>query len=117
MRGKTCEEAHHELVTSGMSEEKAKLILPHKVRLSARNLTCELSTIYMYILQVFKGNRPTNSIVFPKLTPFMFGCLVAMYEMKIFSQGIIWNINSFDQWGWVYDSTRSHSPPNAAPTL
>jgi len=54
-----------------------------------------------FLLQVFTGNRPTNSIVFPKLTPFMLGLLVAMYEMKIFTQGIIWDINSFDQWGYV----------------
>ncbi|KAI3646463.1 hypothetical protein MP228_009391 [Amoeboaphelidium protococcarum] len=49
--------------------------------------------------KVFEGNRPTNSIMFSQLTPATLGALVAMYEHKIFVQGIIWNINSFDQWG------------------
>ena len=48
---------------------------------------------------VFQGNRPTNSILFKKLTPRVLGSLIAMYEHKIFVQGIIWNIFSFDQWG------------------
>ncbi|CAJ0750427.1 16899_t:CDS:2, partial [Entrophospora sp. SA101] len=49
--------------------------------------------------KVFIGNRPTNSIIFQKLTPATLGALIALYEHKIFVQGIIWNINSFDQWG------------------
>ena len=49
--------------------------------------------------KVFEGNRPTNSILVDKLTPFTLGALIALYEHKIFVQGIIWNINSFDQWG------------------
>ena len=49
--------------------------------------------------KVFEGNRPTNSIMFQKLTPHTLGSLIAMYEHKIFVQGTIWNINSFDQWG------------------
>ena len=47
----------------------------------------------------FEGNQPTNSIVMDKLTPYNLGSLVAMYEHKIFVQGVIWNINSYDQWG------------------
>ncbi|HEY3235291.1 MAG TPA: hypothetical protein VGJ84_11250, partial [Polyangiaceae bacterium] len=47
----------------------------------------------------FSGNRPTNSFLFNKLTPRSLGRLIAFYEHKIFVQGIIWNINSFDQWG------------------
>jgi glucose-6-phosphate isomerase len=47
----------------------------------------------------FAGNRPTNSILFRKLTPRVLGSLIAMYEHKIFVQGVIWNIFSFDQWG------------------
>jgi glucose-6-phosphate isomerase len=47
----------------------------------------------------FPGNRPTNVIMTKKLTPFTLGLLIAMYEHKIFVQGVIWNINSFDQWG------------------
>ena len=49
--------------------------------------------------KVFPGNKPTNSIMFDKLTPKCLGSLVAMYEHKIFMQGIVWDINSFDQWG------------------
>jgi glucose-6-phosphate isomerase len=48
---------------------------------------------------VFRGNNPTNSILFEKLTPRTLGSLIALYEHKIFVQGVIWNINSFDQWG------------------
>uniref|UniRef100_A0A0B7ACA3 Glucose-6-phosphate isomerase n=1 Tax=Arion vulgaris TaxID=1028688 RepID=A0A0B7ACA3_9EUPU len=78
MRGKTAEEVEKELRAAGLPEDKVKLIKPHKV---------------------FEGNRPSNSIVFQKLTPFNLGALLAMYEMKIFVQGIVWDINSFDQWG------------------
>ena len=49
--------------------------------------------------RVFTGNRPTNTILAEKLTPEILGSLVALYEHKIFVQGIVWNINSFDQWG------------------
>ena len=49
--------------------------------------------------KVFPGNKPTNSLMFDRLTPGTLGKLIAMYEHKIFAQGIIWDINSFDQWG------------------
>jgi len=49
--------------------------------------------------KVFEGNRPTNSILIKKITPFTLGELIAFYEHKIFVQGIIWNVYSFDQWG------------------
>ncbi|XP_072321209.1 glucose-6-phosphate isomerase b [Eucyclogobius newberryi] len=78
MRGKTTEEAKKELEASGLSGEALEKILPHKV---------------------FQGNRPTNSIIFKKVTPYTLGALIAMYEHKIFVQGIMWEINSFDQWG------------------
>ena len=78
MKGKSKEEARDELSKSGMSGESLEHILPHKV---------------------FEGNRPSNSILFQKLTPFMLGVLIAMYEHKIFVQGTIWDINSYDQWG------------------
>lgn len=78
MRGKTVDEARKELEKEGKSGEQLELILPHKV---------------------FEGNKPTNSIVLQKLTPYTLGMLIAMYEMKIFTQGVIWDINSFDQWG------------------
>ncbi|KAL4658762.1 glucose-6-phosphate isomerase-like [Arapaima gigas] len=78
MKGKTTEEAKKELEGSGLSGEALEKLLPHKV---------------------FQGNKPTNSIIFKKLTPYTLGVLIAMYEQKIFVQGLIWEINSFDQWG------------------
>ena len=78
MRGKTAEEAEKELRDAGMSEERIAELLPHKL---------------------FPGNRPTNTIVFSEINPFNLGSLIAMYEHKVFVQGVIWGINSFDQWG------------------
>jgi glucose-6-phosphate isomerase len=78
MKGKTEEEAIGELRAAGKSEEEIQRLAPFKT---------------------FKGNRPTNSILFKKLTPGTLGSLIAMYEHKIFVQGVIWNIFSFDQWG------------------
>lgn len=78
MKGKSTEEAKAELQASGLSGDALKNLLPHKV---------------------FEGNRPTNSIVFSKLNPFILGALIAMYEHKIFVQGVVWDINSYDQWG------------------
>ena len=49
--------------------------------------------------KVFEGNRPTNSFLFKELTPRTLGALIALYEHKIFTQGAIWRLNSFDQWG------------------
>jgi len=78
MKGKTTEEARHELVAQGLKGKELEDLLPHKV---------------------FPGNRPTNSFLFKELTPRTLGQLIALYEHKIFVQGIIWNVNSFDQWG------------------
>jgi glucose-6-phosphate isomerase len=78
MNGKTREEVIEELKSEGLSDEKIKNLMPFKI---------------------FKGSKPTNSILFKKLTPRALGSLIAMYEHKIFVQGIIWNIFSFDQWG------------------
>ena len=78
MRGRTREEARAELEAQGLPEDAITRLLPHKV---------------------FPGNEPTNSIIYPKLTPRVLGMLVAMYEHKVFVQGVIWQINSFDQWG------------------
>jgi len=78
MRGKTVEEARAELEAKGMAAEQIEALAEHKV---------------------FPGNRPTNSIVVEQITPQTLGSLIAMYEHKIFVQGIIWGINSFDQWG------------------
>jgi len=78
LNGKTKEEAIEELKRDGRSDEEIRKLYPHKV---------------------FEGNRPTNSILFNKLTPRALGSLIVMYEHKIFVQGVIWNIFSFDQWG------------------
>jgi glucose-6-phosphate isomerase len=78
MNGKSAEQAAAELRKEGKSEQDIQRLLPHKV---------------------FDGNRPTNSILFRSLTPRVLGSLIALYEHKIFVQGVIWNIFSFDQWG------------------
>lgn len=78
MNGKTEEEVIAELQKAGKSEAEIVALAPFKV---------------------FDGNRPTNSILLKKVTPYSLGSLIAMYEHKIFVQGIIWNIFSFDQWG------------------
>lgn len=78
MNGKTAEEVRSELSASGAAQEEIEKILPFKV---------------------FEGNRPTNSILLKKINPRSLGQLIALYEHKIFTQGYIWNIFSFDQWG------------------
>lgn len=78
MNGKTEEEAEAELEKQGLGREQIAALLPYKI---------------------FPGNRPTNSFLVKKVTPFVLGELIALYEHKIFVQGIIWNIFSFDQWG------------------
>ncbi|MDA0194738.1 MAG: glucose-6-phosphate isomerase [Bacteroidetes bacterium] len=78
MNGKSEQEVIDELKASGKSADEIARLTPFKV---------------------FEGNRPTNSILFRKLTPHVLGSLIAMYEHKIFVQGMIWNIFSFDQWG------------------
>ncbi len=78
MKGKTEAEARAELEAEGLSGATLENLLPHKV---------------------FAGNRPTNTILFDRLDPHTLGALIALYEHKVFVQGVIWNINSFDQWG------------------
>ena len=78
MKGKTVEEARKELEAEELSQQQIEQLLPHKI---------------------FPGNRPSSSFLFRKLTPGTLGSLIAFYEHKIFTQGAIWDINSFDQWG------------------
>ena len=78
MKGKSEKEVHEELKRSGTSNEEIKRLAPFRI---------------------FKGNRPSNTLLFEKVTPRTLGSLIAMYEHKIFVQGVIWNIFSFDQWG------------------
>ena len=78
MNGKTKEEVAAELAASDLSEKEQELVKPFKV---------------------FEGNKPTTTILIDKLTPKSLGALIAMYEHKIFVEGVIWNIYSYDQWG------------------
>ena len=78
MNGKSENEVKIELMKAGKSEEENKKLVPFKV---------------------FDGNKPTNSILVKEITPYTLGSLIALYEHKIFVQGVIWNIFSFDQWG------------------
>jgi glucose-6-phosphate isomerase len=78
MVGKNAEKVRAELSAAGMSEAEIAALIPHKV---------------------FAGNRPSNTILLPELTPKSLGALIALYEHKVFVQGVIWNVNSFDQWG------------------
>ncbi len=78
MKGRTSDEARAELVAAGHEGPELEMLVAAKT---------------------FPGNRPTNSFLYPKLTPETLGSLIALYEHKIFTQGAIWDINSFDQWG------------------
>ncbi|MFQ5581878.1 MAG: glucose-6-phosphate isomerase [Mariprofundaceae bacterium] len=78
MRGKSEDEVRVELTKEGMSGDALEAAIPHRV---------------------FPGNKPSNSIMFQRLTPETLGTLIALYEHKIFVQSLIWNINAFDQWG------------------
>ena len=78
MRGRSMEKTREQLMAAGIELEQLEEQLPH---------------------MIFGGNQPSNSIVIKKLTPHALGSLLAMYEHKIFVQGIVWNLNSYDQWG------------------
>ena len=78
MNGKTAEEVRAEFQEKGMASSAVEHLVPFKV---------------------FEGNKPTNTVLIDSLTPRNLGSLVAMYEHKIFVQGLIWNIFSYDQWG------------------
>jgi glucose-6-phosphate isomerase len=78
MKGKTLAEAKNELLVDGLSQAEADALAPHRV---------------------FPGNRPTNTLLYRRLDPFTLGMILALYEHKVFVQGVIWGIDSFDQWG------------------
>ncbi len=78
MRGRSHEEALQELLQQGMAAEAAEALAPHRV---------------------FPGNRPSNTLLMERLEPRTLGALIALYEHKVFVQGVIWGIDSFDQWG------------------
>ncbi|TPD48997.1 MAG: glucose-6-phosphate isomerase, partial [Thalassolituus maritimus] len=100
LQGKSEDEAIEELVASGMSKAEAMVLAPHKV---------------------IPGNRPSNTLYFPKSTPQVVGALIALYEHKVAAQGMLWDVNSFDQWGVelgkklgnkVLDALESQSAPD-----
>ncbi|HYH38662.1 MAG TPA: glucose-6-phosphate isomerase [Azospirillum sp.] len=78
MRGKRADEVRDEMRRKGVPDAEIESLVPHRV---------------------FAGNKPSNSILFRKLSPHTLGALVALYEHKVFVQGVVWGINSFDQWG------------------
>ncbi len=78
MRGRTADEADAEMRATGLPEARIRALLPHRV---------------------FPGNRPSNTVLLERLDPFTLGALVAAYEHRTFVQGVIWGVNSFDQWG------------------
>ena len=78
MRGKTAAEVETELAQAGLSKKDIKALAPHKV---------------------FPGNRPTNTLLYRRLTPRALGRLIALYEHKVFVQSVLWNVNAYDQWG------------------
>ncbi len=78
MLGKDADQVDTELQAMGLTREAAALLLPHRV---------------------FSGNKPSNTLLYKELNPYRLGSLIALYEHKIFVQGVIWEINSFDQWG------------------
>lgn len=94
---------HHNILLSNFFAQTEALLHGRTKREIIRELRKEDKTreeIYkLYPYRMFEGNKPTNSILFKKLTPRVLGSLIAMYEHKIFVQGVIWNIFSFDQWG------------------
>src|SRR5574337_1107353 len=78
MVGKTADEVRAELIAQGMAGDALEALIPHRV---------------------FPGNRPSNTLLLPDLSPRSLGALIALYEHKVFVQGVIWGVNSFDQWG------------------
>ncbi|NOZ33070.1 MAG: glucose-6-phosphate isomerase, partial [Alphaproteobacteria bacterium] len=78
MVGKSVHQVEQELAAAGLEPDRIRMLAPHKV---------------------FPGNRPSNTLMYTRLDPATLGMLIALYEHKVFVQGIIWDINSFDQWG------------------
>jgi glucose-6-phosphate isomerase len=78
MKGKTADEVKEELQAQNVAAEEIERLVPHKT---------------------FPGNRPSNTLLLDQLTPGTLGALIALYEHKVFVQGVVWGVNSFDQWG------------------
>jgi len=78
IRGKSADEAAAEMRAAGLGEERIRALVPHRV---------------------FPGNRPSNTLLLERLDPCTLGALLALYEHRTFVQGVVWGVNSFDQWG------------------
>ena len=78
LSGKTAAEVEAEMRAAGLPPERIAMLIPHRV---------------------FGGNRPSNTLLLERLDPFTLGALVALYEHRTFVQGVVWGVNSFDQWG------------------
>ena len=92
----------HEILLSNMIGQTMALMKGKKMKEVEKELGSDTKYLNYEILKnskVFKGNKPSITLLFDKLTPYYLGRLIAIYEHKIFVQGCIWNINSFDQWG------------------
>ncbi len=86
---------HHDKLIANMFAQSQALAFGK----TAKEVAAEGAPTNLIAHKTFRGNRPSNTLMLPKLTPNTLGQLIALYEHKIFVQGVIWNINSFDQWG------------------
>lgn len=78
MQGRSEQEVLEEMLSNGSDEEQARFLAKHRA---------------------IAGNKPSNTLMYKQLTPFVLGQLIALYEHKIYAQSVVWNINAFDQWG------------------
>jgi glucose-6-phosphate isomerase len=94
---------HHDMLASNCFGQSQALMAGQcleEVKAAMKKSNCDVSEIQnLSTHKVMEGNKPSNTILFEKLTPKVLGSLIAMYEHKVFVQGVIWNVNSFDQWG------------------
>ncbi|VAW57398.1 Glucose-6-phosphate isomerase [hydrothermal vent metagenome] len=98
---------HHRVLFSNCLAQTKALMLGKKYREALKEMKKSTSILPEEIDEVinhkvFEGNKPTNTIIFERLTPKALGSILALYEHKVFVQGMVWNINSFDQWGVEY---------------
>jgi glucose-6-phosphate isomerase len=96
-------ENHHDMLASNCFGQSQALMAGQsleEVKAAMKKANCDVSEIQkLSTHKVMEGNKPSNTLLFEQLTPKVLGSLIAMYEHKVFVQGVIWNVNSFDQWG------------------
>jgi len=93
---------HNKLMSNFFAQTKALMLGKNSEKVNSElqnNISDESQINFLSPFKVFEGNKPSNTILIKKLTPESLGSLIAMYEHKIFVQGIVWNIFSYDQWG------------------